>query len=304
MRNKKLLSSKKNTFSVTIPTCYGGKSLGMAVGSIRESSGVDRFPIIVRADSEPITVGIKRTLRSLRAMVVENKAPGSQMHKIKQMLMDCHTDIFITTQDDIRFSRDVLSRIIYAFDSDPRLTMVCVSVIPEKQKSLTERIVRIGPILAQAIGGRHNSGDNYLVANGRCLAFRTEFLKKFRLPETIVNNDGYLYFENKRLGGVFKFIPEAHVYIQSPKSIREHLNQSIRFQYSKNELAPWFEKNIVNEYEIGLYAIGVGVLDVFIKDPIAFLLYGVVHVYTRLNRFIKKANLTVFWNVDYSTKRI
>lgn len=294
---------KTPTVTISIPTCYGGKWLASTIRSIRASQVVSSFPIVVRADSKPIPPEIKCTLRSMDVTLVENKIPGSQMHKIKQMLDDCSTDLFISMQDDIRLSPDVIARIVETFSNDPTLTMVCVAVLPEVQKTMTGRVVRTGPLLAQAIGKRMNNGDNYLVANGRCLAFRTEFLKQFRFPESIVNSDAYLYLENKRLGGTFRFLPEARVYIQSPKTLRKHLNQSSRFQYSQEELQPLFDTSISGEYRSDRKAVLNGISDVFFKDPIAYMLYSFVLLYTRWKRKGTKTYNSVYWGVDYSTKR-
>ncbi|MEK7706393.1 MAG: hypothetical protein AAB380_00140, partial [Verrucomicrobiota bacterium] len=59
--------------------------------------------------------------------------------------------------------------------------------------------------------------------------FRTSVLKQFTIPETLINADAYLYFEHKRRGGVFRHLPHALVYNQSPLRLREHLKQTKKF---------------------------------------------------------------------------
>lgn len=293
---------KKLMFTVAIPTCYGGGSLVAAIASIRASQEVTDFPIIVVADSIPIPTSIKKELKALGVQLTENKGRGTQMKKVKQMIAKCKTDVFIFTQDDIRFDQNALSEIMSAFERDPKLTMLGVNIQPEPARTFFERVIEVGLKGAYRVGTAWRGGDNYLLANGRCMAFRTSFLKKFTIPDAVVNADAYLYFENKRRGGTFSFAKGAIVYNRSPQQISEHIRQSNRFAYSATELQRYFGPDIVSEYELPRQLVLQSLFAEFLSQPLFFSGYLAVQIVAKLNTPFNQDAKTPLWKVNLSTK--
>ena len=293
---------KKLTCTIAIQTCYGGKYLQSTIRSIRRSRQCGSFSIVVRADSKPISDVIKRNLSSLGVKLVENKKPGSQMYKVKQMVEHIRTDIVIITHDDVRFDQGTLAAIVKRFKDNPKVTMVGANVLAETAQSQFERIIDVGLRGTTTIGTAWRGGDNYLLANGRCLAFRTQHFKKMTVPDNIVNADAYLYFENKRLGGKFVWVKEARVFIENPKHMSEHLRQSQRFLYSSEELSQYFDTSIAREYMVPTIIQFKAILKELVTHPIHVFLYVGILAYAKLTQRRDSDARSPLWKVNISTK--
>jgi cellulose synthase/poly-beta-1,6-N-acetylglucosamine synthase-like glycosyltransferase len=224
------------------------------------------------------------------------------MYKVKQMIEHVHTDIVIITHDDVRFDPDALAAIAKRFNDSPKITMVGANIIAEKAQSQFERIIDVGLRGTATIGQAWRNGDNYLLSNGRCLAFRITHLKKMTIPDNIVNADAYLYFENKRRGGKFAWAREARVFIKNPKHIVEHLRQSRRFLYSKKELHRYFTDEINHEYIVPDNIRFTALVRELLHHPIDTVMYLGILIYANFTQRMDDDARTPLWKVNESTK--
>lgn len=292
------------TITVSIPTAYGGESLVETAKSIHASENISPFRFIIVADRTPISKSIKKGLQDMGVELYWNEKEGSQFKKIKQMIDMAKGDIFISTQDDIIFPPLTIAAIVKTFQEDSQLTMLGARVLPLEPQTFFESIMASMIRVVDRIGGHWNEKQNYLMANGRCLAFRTGHLKKFRIPEKIVNGDMFLYLENKRLGGTFMRPNEAVVYIRPPQKVKDQTGPSSRFQYSEQEMTGIFGPETAKEYRIPKLALFMGTLEEFLRHPISMGLYPFVYLYTRLKKQPQSKVTNPVWDIDTSTKQI
>jgi cellulose synthase/poly-beta-1,6-N-acetylglucosamine synthase-like glycosyltransferase len=292
------------SMTVGIPTYYGGQGVVETAKSISASQGVADFRFIVTVDGNPLQKEVKKQLLDLGVEVIENKQRGGQVARIKQLIELCETDILVLTQDDIVFGKDTLSKIAKAFAKNPKITMVGARMLPVPAKILLEKVVERGVYLTHRIGDMYQNGDNYLLSSGRCLAFRSEFIKQMDIPEEIINSDAYLYFENKRKNGKFLALKNAFVYNKSPQKIVEHIKQSKKFAYSRGELHKYLpEMDFEVEYKIPKWITVKALTMELVSHPIWTMMYVGLQVYVRFqkNPFV---NIKRFWDTDVSTKRV
>ncbi len=295
---------KKLTITVGIPTCYGGQSLVETVRSLRASKFEENFEILIEADRTSWTNGVKTALKDMGVKSHWNTVEGSQCKKLKQIINKTKSDIFIFTQDDIIFDRQTLNEIHNAFSKDPKLTMTGIRVLPLKPVTFFEGIMGVMLETVDRIVTSWNDGDNYLMANGRCLAFKTSFLKKFRISDKLINTDAFMYFENKSLKGKFSALKEAKVFIRTPQTIKDQIGPSSRFQYSKEEMSYYFTSDLSKEYKIPVKVLIVAAFKQFISSPVNFSLYFLIYIYTRLKKQSKEKALRTLWKIDSSTKQV
>jgi hypothetical protein len=291
------------SISIGIPTCYSGSSLVRTIFSLRNSKCMENVPIRVVADNISLAVDNKFELAKMNVSYIWNDEQGSQLKKLAQIVSFVNEDIFVFTQDDVLFSPDTLLNIKSAFEVDPNLTMVSTAILPEKNVSLISRSLSSMLRIVFKIARSWNSGDNYLSSSGRCLAFRTSFLKSFRIPEDIVNADAFFYFENLRLGGKFRLLDDSPVYIHTPDSIHEQLRPSSRFQFSYNEIAPLFLFDLKYYYRIPKLLILHAVFLEVLRFPVQVIIYCFVFVYTRSFRQKRSVVSNTLWQLDLSTKQ-
>lgn len=291
------------TITVGIATCWGGKSLVETVKSLRRARGGKEIKIMVEADRTPLTQDVKTQLNELKVELRWNTVEGSQFKKIKQMIDRAQSDIFISTQDDITFDPDILDAVKMAFASNPKLTMVGVRVFPLASGTPVESALAVMIRLIDRVSSIWNEGNNYLAASGRFLAFRSDHFKKFKLPQTVVNGDMYMYLENKRLGGTFAKVSSGRIYIRPPNRIKDQIGPSSRFQYSQKELNSYFRFDIAKEYRVPMALLLGAFLHELFRHPIQAMLYVCVFVFTRLVKLPGDIVKNPVWKVDLSTKQ-
>lgn len=297
--------NKKLSIIVGIYTCYGGPSLTRAIESIRFSEGGGDVKILVVADGRPITEDVLKRLRELNVEVREQSGLSQQSVKIRKIISLCDEDILILTQDDIIFDNLAIKEVNDIFTSDSTVTMAGSKILPMPSETFFERIVEIGANLAQRIGSRWNSGDNYLMSNGRCLVFRTEAIKKFSIPDNVISIDAYLYFENKKQNGKFIFAKNSIVYNKSPLYLKEHKKQSNRYSYSHFEMLNHFSGlDLIREYSIPLSIVFSSLASELFFSPFYTTLYCFTQAYVYIFRGNRKKILNPLWKINESTKRI
>jgi len=296
-------SNKSLTLTVGITTCYGGESILETVKSIRGSKGINKFRFIIVADREPISPKIKKELEKYGVELIENKIEGSQFKKKKQILKLCNTDLIVFTNDDVLFGQNTLISVINEFQKNKKITLVSVKNQPMDSDSMVERAINVGTNIVNRVAGGWNNGDNYLSVIGRFEATRTNWIKRyFELKDDVVSSDQYMYFENKKYGGAYKYLPTVSVYFRNPQSLKEHLRKSSRFQHSKTEMSKYFGY-VADNYKVPRFIFLDALIREFLKNPIFFIFYIVISLYTRFFKISFKESLNPNWQVDTSTKK-
>lgn len=295
---------KKNlTLTVGITTCFGDESILDTVKSIRSSIRIKNFRFIIVADRVPISEKIKKELKKYKVELIENKTEAGQMKKKKQILSKTTSDILLFTNDDVLFDKNAISKMMDKFEKNPQISLISIRNQPIKATSFFESIISVGTNLANRIAKNWNNGNNYLSVIGRFEALRVSHLKKFKMPPEVATSDAFLYFENKRLGGKYAYIPQTAVYFKNPQNLKEHLRKSSRFQFSKLEMSKYF-KDLSDEYRIPKPAVIKGIFEQFVENPATFLLYFLVLIYTRVVREAPEKVLDAIWEIDLSTKKL
>lgn len=298
------MAKKKLTLTVGITTCFGDESIVDTVKSIRASKGVDKFKFIVIADRVPIKPSIKKEFKKLNILLIENKKEAGQVKKQKQIIKLTKSDILILTQDDVLLDPRALKEVLKRFSENGDTTMISILNNPVNATSFFEGILNIGTGIANKMARYWNNGDNYLSVIGRFMAFRSDMVKnKFRMLETVATSDAYYYFENKRLGGKYEYIPEVSVYFKNPQNMKEHLRKSSRFQFSQNEMKNYF-RDLEKEYKVPKIVVVRGLVAQFLENPIMMVLYLGVFGYTRILKMRPNIVLNPVWEVDKSTKKV
>lgn len=296
---------KKLTATIVIPTCYGGDSLIATAKSIYASKAVAKFRFLIISDRNPIKAETKKTLQKMGIEIYWNRIEGSQPKKLAQARKKVTSDIYIFTQDDIHFAPDALNKIVNAFEKDPKLTMAAAGVLPvEPSQTLVEKAMASNIRMVYNIAKNWKKGNNYLAASGRCLAFRMSLFTEYRIPNYLVNADMYFFLENQRLGGKFKMLPQAKIYIRPPQHLKDQVGPSSRFQYQQEELKKFFTFDYSSEYTMPKSLAFKALVQEVLKSPFGVLAYGFVFLYTRLKKQSMKTVVNPVWKVDISTKQI
>lgn len=292
------------TFTVGITTCFGEDQIITSINSLKKSfTSKNTFPIILIADTIPLSSLLLKRLKDLGVRVVENSKPSSLFAKQKQILTMTKTDLLILVQDDILYEKNSIERLLEEFKNDKDLTFGCLKNTPLKPRNSFEKAINVGTESMTKMAQAWNKGDNYLSVLGRVMAFRTDWLTRMNINKEAVSDDAYLYFMNKLHGGKFKCIWTHSVYFRNPSTVSEHLKKSSRFQWSKDEIKSLTGiPNIEKEYSIPFNVLVLVSLSEFIKSPISFIYYFLIYLFTRLFRSSITKSLNLNWESEKSTK--
>lgn len=181
-----------------------------------------------------------------------------------------------------------------------RAGLIGVNATPVKATTFFERVIEAGVnVLKESAKGFRN-GDNYLSFKGCFLALDKKLAKEISLPQELVNNDAYIYFKARSLGYAPRYADNVVVFYNSPKTLKDHLNQSSRYRSSYEELRKFFNISLKKEYKIPLAILISSTLKCFIRDPFYLLSYIVVRIITKIKR--EKRVMTI-WNIATTTKK-
>src|SRR3989338_50450 len=212
------------SFTIGIPTRNPDKFLVHATESVSKSTHLDKARILVVSDTRsPVKPHILNSLKKNGAEVIFIPGNHTQTEKMNIIFKKINSEVLILTQDDVQFSPDALFKILSIFKKSPEITMVGADILPFPKVSLLNKILEVGLRIVRYVGTEFNNGDNYLMANGRCIALRKNIFKKIEFPNNLINGDAYLYFQNKKLGGKFKFAKDAVVYNQTPHVLSKQI---------------------------------------------------------------------------------
>ncbi len=300
----KSMKQKSLTFTVGIPSYNSGQSIVSTVKSLRESKNVGKFDIIVSVDGPTMSKDIEKQLTALDVTILKNKERGGQTVRNTQIGQHAKTDILVMTQDDVLFKPNTLSQILTAFVNNPDLTMVAPMVEPLKAENQFERMLQQGVQIVRNVAASWRNGDNYLSSVGRCLAYQTNMFNNFELDPKIINCDAYYYFENKRLGGYFEFVPSAVVNFRVPQNMNDHLKQVRKFVVSEQEMNNYLEMDFNQEYAIPRGLLLKSLLKEIVMHPYLTAGYLAISTYARTRPKAFYEEVTRFWEVDESTKNL
>lgn len=298
------MNNQRLTLTVGITTCYGHESILDTVRSLRSSTNVDPFRLIIVADRVPIKPALRQALEALGVELIENSDVGSQFKKQKQIISQCNSDLILFTQDDVLFEPHALSTIVATFANEPKTTFISIRNQPIPATTRFETAVNIGTELVNTVSGAWNGGDNYLSVIARCMAFRTDWVQhNMALPDEVVSTDAYRYFEHKKTGGVYHYLPTVAVFFKNPQNMAEHLRKSSRFQHSQLEMSHYFG-DLRHEYTVPKRVVIQALLKHLVAHPLLFMRYSLIYGYTRWMKTDPKTTLNANWEVDTSTKQL
>lgn len=294
---------KKFAIALGIPTSFAGDSLLHTVQTIRKYDKGLLHSLEVYADRTPLSQELTAGLEKCNAKLDWTPGPGSFLKKARKLIANTDSDILILTQDDIVFEKNTIQAIADAFEKYPEVTMLGIRILPLPPETFFERSMTSMVRLVDKICTYWNNGDNYLSSSGRCLAFRTNHLKKMEIPE-VVNGDMYLYLENMRKGGTFMRAENAKVYIRCPQSLKDQYGPSNRYQYSQPEMEKYFNRDLTEIYKVPFHVLLKAVMEELFTHPIDFIEYIGVFVLTRVLRRPAKEVMKTVWDADTSTKNV
>lgn len=291
-------------FSIGIPTYEAGESLVTVINSLISQTAFNKIDkILIAVDGNKIPAKIVKKISHKKVKIFNFKTRQGQSARINDLFRLSKNEKLILTNDDVILEKNAVELISKEYR---QFDLVAANIKSLTEKTSLEKALMFGQNLRTLISKKWNNGDNYLSCNGRLIILSKKLYKKITIPKNVWNNDAYIYLESQNLKLKFAYADDLIAYCKTPATIREHLSQSSKFQKSPIDLQRFFEDDISGFYKIPVNLIIISIMESFVKNPIAGLIYTTIFIYTRLRSYFMKSEFKVksFWETDLSTKSL
>ncbi|MBI4130387.1 glycosyltransferase family 2 protein [Candidatus Roizmanbacteria bacterium] len=297
------VKNKAIRITVGIPTYEAGDSLVTALESLYHQTYFDHIErVMVVVDGNTIPGRILHKIHNPKLAVVYASQRKGQPSRINDIFNDAHTDLVILTNDDVVLSNDAIEHIVRNFRKTSADLLSC-SVTPLPEKTLLERILKVGYEINRSIYLSWNNADNYLSCNGRLLVLSKRFYKTVTVPEKVWNNDAFLYLFAKVHNFSYAHEENAIASYRMPTRLGEHIKQSSKFKQSLEENNNYFRSNIATFYTIPPLLFFRSVFVSLLSKPVLTSFYIMVSLITAFS-LVPLNSAFGYWETDSSTKKI
>lgn len=224
---------KLPTVTVGVPAFQAERNIRNLLTSIsQQQTDVCKIEkILVNSDgSTDRTTEMARTVKDPRLTVFESKRNQGYAATLGFLIKKSKSDVFVTLNDDIIIEQDdTVDRLISPFIEDPSVTFVSGNIVPLPPKTFIGRCIHASFFGFMPIRYKLRGGNNMYSCDGKILALRRDVASRIYLDDAnTATVDIFLYFENLRLGGTYRFAPEAKVLFRLPETVRDWRNLQYR----------------------------------------------------------------------------
>lgn len=289
--------------SIGIPTYEGGASLVRTLDSIYSQKGFENVnQVIVAVDGKKLSEKIVTKIQNPKLTILYFEKRVGQAGRINDIFRQSQSDFLLLTNDDVVIDKRFLSNTLQVLQSGA--DMYCCNIQPLKPKSLVEKSLSLRDQTVGNIAGKINKGVNLLRANGRGIILSKNLYKSIELPNSVWNNDAYLYVRAMQMKSKIEYSENLVIYYRLPRKVNEYIRQHAKFAYSKGELQKYFKNDLSIHYSISQKVIFISYLRSFIKSPLKMTGYAILYSGAYLLKGKYRPLSIGYWQTDTSTKKI
>lgn len=275
------------------------KTLLEALLAQREDGFTLQEIIVVLDGSTDNTLQEIKEVNDKRIIVKDDRKRLGKSERLNQIFSLFTGDILFLMDADITIRDDeLLVKVINKSDFQ-KDGLVTVNALPLPARTYFERILESGVVVLKDIVKNWNHGNNYLSFKGCFLSLDKKFAKSIHMPQSLINNDGYIYFAALEQDYTPRYIPELEVYYKSPANFKDHLKQTSRFHSSPSELTQYFSTNIKKDYHFPTFFAVKSTIKHLFLQPQYLVPYIVIMMLTKV---MNPVNMKSTWSIASSTK--
>ena len=252
------------TIAVLIPALNEAKNIGGLLDDVfsqelEDTLVVDKVLVISdgSTDGTEVVVLERAGEHAELELMVNPKREGKAVC-INIGKRDLINDFLILVDGDVRLdSPRTLDSLLKGIDDS--VGMVGGTPVPVKdRRGLAPWIFICGDILRDYIRRRLNDGSNIYGAHGRILALSKDLYNKIEIPSLeegnrVLSTDQFLYYSCITQDMRFVLSCDSRVLFKLPESCRDYLLVTVRFMYSANNTANYFnDKRFASEFYVPL----------------------------------------------------
>lgn len=293
---------KKITVSVGIPAYNEAKNIKKLLTSLlhqQERGFVLREIIVVLDGSSDGTLQQLQTITDARIVIIKGKKRKGKSARLKQIFQQFTSDVLVLLDADVIITDAHLFAKILKRSHLTRDGLVTVNALPLPAQNFFEKSLEVGVLMMKDIAHRWNGGRNYLSFKGCFLILDKTFAKRMMLPQSLVNNDAFLYFSAIEQGYPTRSLSDLFVFYRSPRTLHDHRKQAARYHASRDELVPYFSETIDQAYHLPLTISLQSMIKYFFRHPVYWISYLGIKLITKVSG---ERKITSTWSIAHSTK--
>lgn len=280
------------------------KNLLLSILAQKEKGFSIREIIVVSDGSTDKTIHEVKTVRDKGIKLVVHKQRRGKVVRLNQMFTEFKGDILVQFDADIELKDSrVLYELILPFIKDEEIDLVCGRNAPLPPATFVEKLAYFGAqVWEEAKKSLGDKAERYY-CNGSIRAFSKNFLREFRLPESIGSTeDVYSYLFAKTHGYSVFCAKSAVVYFRLPSTFKDYTKQMKRFLINSRTLGEFFGRKMVRKYNTITNSVRLkALLKLSSKTPPHIVIcYLILQYISKIEAiFYKQKNL---WDISTSSK--
>lgn len=306
-RQQRTTMKDKKTLSIGIPAFNEQGNIERVLRAVLEQveENYTLKEILVMSDgSTDETVRKASQVCDARIQIIDSKKRLGKSARLQEICRKFDADLLLLIDADITITDTMLFEKIVAGVPHKKFGLLGVNALPLTSRTYFERIIESGVMIMKETAEKWRNGNNYLSFKGCFLVLDRSFAKSITFPETLVNNDAYLYFAAVEKGYTPAYLKNAKVFYRSPSTLSDHMKQAARFAYSRKELELYFNLDWQNEYQLPIFISAQSTLKHVFLKPQYTLPYLWIHFLGNTKSLLFKSHLgiTSTWVIAASTK--
>ena len=294
----------KPTVTIGIPAYNEEANIGKLIKALltsEQKNFILKEIIVVSDASTDSTIEAILKVSSKKVKLLKNSTRIGQALAQNIIFKNFNSDyIVLINADVLPENGKTIDNLIKEFTSED-IGIVGGRVLPIKPTNYFQSILKYSVNLKEQIYIKISNGNNIYLCHGRIRAFSKKFAKVLNWGP-VAAEDAFSYLKCVSNGFKFKYCPEAAVYYNLPRNLKDHVKQSARFFGTRNNLSNYFYRKLVEKsYYLPLDHVFLALIKNLILNPVLFISYGCVILYCWVKGLLK-VNASHVWSVSTTTK--
>lgn len=287
------VSRKHIPVTVAVISYFGGDILTKTIESILSTTPLNiSLNLLVFPNGIQLDEHVRNYLKERNVTIVFNRVEKGLTYRIKQAISECQHDFLFLTQDGIGFTPSTLIQTLQTFFENSDVTITSAKIEPSHAQSLGEAVTEVRSLLKWRIGNHWRRKDNYLMLSSKFIGLRMSFVKNLSIPDAVNNISTYLYLENKRQNGRFKYVFNAICTNKRPQDIYSYIDWRKSLLSTQDEMAQYFSLT-GREFRIPKSIVAESIFMEFVNKPVPTMLYFLMLSYIKIKQYFLVADRKV-----------
>jgi len=296
---------KKITVTIGIAAYNEEKNIANLLKSLlaqKENQIVIEAIRIASDGSTDSTVAKVKTFGDKRIKCIDDQKRLGKPSRLNYFFKKTTSDVLVIIDADMICQDEYTIQKIALKFKNKKVGFASGGMHPLKGKTLVERAVNNYFIARTSVEKTFDFGKTSYPTHG-FVAYSIDFLKDFRLPGNILNDDAYSYFACIHSKWKYVYAKEAGVFARSAGTLKDYTNQLIRYMKGGEQLKEYYKESIVT----GALTLPAHVyLRIFgyqlIHNPLGYILLKIAFYYAVIMVKLSKKSYEVKWSMVASSK--